>query len=99
MKTLITLLRWECDLNAFFTDQITGRTSIELSFGYDDFSMTELIVKKSKFSSFIICQNTTKAKTLFDMLESVYESQKLRLLKGSQELKLYIDLVNAVASH
>lgn len=59
MKTLTTLLWWECDLNAFFTDQTNGRTSIEFAFDSDDLSITELIIKKSKFSSFIIFHNAT----------------------------------------
>lgn len=59
MKTLTTLLWWECDLNAFFSDQTNGRTSIEFAFDSDDLSITELIIKKSKFSSFIIFHNAT----------------------------------------
>ena len=54
IKTLTTILRWDSDINAFYVDRTTGRSTIDSAFESQNIEIIDLILSKSSFSSFIV---------------------------------------------
>jgi hypothetical protein len=86
-KCLWTLIDKEPSLGLFFVEQTSGRSTIEYSFEAGDLDLTEQIIEKSVFPSWVVWESQTDSKTLLDLLENVWSAGVKRggLLSGTEE--------------